>query len=255
MKITVINGSMRKGNTYGVTQAVLEHLRSHNDVEITEFNVADLDLPFCTSCHICFDKGEAFCPHYDVVSTVAKAIEDCDGLIMSGVCYAMHINAATKNLIDHFAYLFHRPRLFDKIGLVITTTAGAGENIVAKYLRQVLGHWGMGKAILLPMKIQTPTFLLNDKQKSQVSTATNKFYAAIKKEKPFPPSLISVVVHNSFRGHASISPPLSECDSAYWRDSGFADKVYPRRIFVVKFLVGGLIYPIMRRVFKKGHDG
>ena len=50
MNITVIHGSMRKGNTYGVTQAVLSSLRKHNDIKITEINVADLDLPFCLSC-------------------------------------------------------------------------------------------------------------------------------------------------------------------------------------------------------------
>jgi len=253
MKITVINGSMRKGNTYGVMQAVLEHLRAQKDVEITEINVADLNLPFCYSCHACFEKGEEFCPHSETVGTAAQAIENCDGLIISGVCYAMHVNAALKNLVDHFAYFFHRPRLFDKVGMVITTTAGAGENIVAKYLQQVLGHWGMGKAILLPMKIQTAEFSLNDKQKRQVLFNTNKFYNHIKNGKLSSPSFVNVIVHNSFRAHAAISPPLSECDSAYWRDSSFADKVYPRKISVMKSLVGKLIYPIMRNIFKKVH--
>lgn len=251
MKITVIHGSMRKGNTYGVTQMVLEHLRLYKDIEITAINIADLNLPFCRSCHVCFAKGEAFCPHSKTVNMVAKAIENCDGLIISGVCYAMHVNAAMKNLIDHFAYFFHRPRLFDKVGMVVTTTAGAGENIVAKYLRQTLGHWGMGKALLLPVKIQTEKFSLTDKQKKQVRTAAGKFYNAISQDKLSPPSLVSVIVHSSFRAHASISPPLSECDTAYWRDSGFADKVYPRKISMAKSLVGKLIYPIMRNIFKK----
>jgi len=174
-KITVIHGSMRKGNTYGVTQAVLECICAYGDVEINEISVADIDLPFCCSCHICFSKGNDFCPHKDIIGMVAKAIEDCDGLIISGVCYAMHINAAVKNLIDHLAYYFHRPRLFNKVGMVITTTAGAGENIVAKYMRQVLGHWGIGKAIILPMKIQTEKFTLTDKQKERVRIAADKF--------------------------------------------------------------------------------
>jgi len=251
MKITVINGSMRKGNTYGVTQAVLEYLLSQKDVEITEINVADLNLPFCCSCHQCFGKGEEFCPHNKTVGIVAKAIENCDGLIISGVCYAMHVNAAVKNLIDHLAYFFHRPRLFNKVGMVITTTAGAGENVVAKYLQQVLGHWGMGKAILLPLKIQTAEFSLTDKQKKQILASANQFYSNIKIGKLSPPSFVSVIVHNSFRAHAAISPPLSESDSAYWRDSGFEDKVYPRRIGVAKYLMGRLIYPIMKSVFKK----
>lgn len=250
MNITVIHGSMRKGNTYSVVQAVLDYLRTHNDVEITEISVADLDLPFCTSCHACFTKGEEFCPHKESIAPVVKSIEECDGLIISGVCYAMQINAAIKNLIDHLAYFFHQPRLFDKIGLVVTTTAGAGENIVAKYLRQTMGHWGVGKAFLLPVKIPTEKFALSGKQKERVRSAAHKFYTHIKNGKLSPPSFVSVIVHNSFRAHAA-PPSLSQCDAVYWRESGFADKVYPRRIGVMKSLVGAMIYSIMRKMFQK----
>ena len=222
MKILVIHGSMRKGNTYGVTQAVLERLRTYEDIQINEINIADLELPFCCSCHACFSKGEEFCPHSAIVGSVAKAIENCDGLIVSGVCYAMHINAAMKNLIDHLAYFFHRPRLFNKVGMVITTTAGAGENVVAKYLRQTLGHWGIGKAILLPLKIQTEKFSLTDKQKNHVCVTADKFYFDIKSGKLSPPSFVSVIVHNSFRAFTSIEPNSSECDAVFWRNSDFA---------------------------------
>jgi len=172
-------------------------------------------------------------------------------LIISGVCYAMGLNAAVKNLIDHFAYLFHRPRLFDKVGMVVATTAGAGENRVAKYLRQTIGHWGVGKAIMLPVKIQTEKFALSDKQKECIRIAADRFYSSIKNGKLSSPSLVSVIVHNSFRAHASITPSLSEADSAYWRQSGFADKVYPHKIGVGKWLVGKMMYPMMRGIFKK----
>ncbi|MCL2532211.1 MAG: NAD(P)H-dependent oxidoreductase [Oscillospiraceae bacterium] len=251
MNITVIHGSMRRGNTYNVTQAVLQQLRAHDDVTITEISVAELDLPFCRSCHTCFGKGEAFCPHRATLGPIAQAIEGCDGLIVSGVCYAMHINAAIKNLVDHFAYYFHQPRLFNQVGLVITTTAGAGDVRVGKYLRQVLGHWGMGKPLTLPMKIQTEKFMLTAKQQTRIHATAEEFYRNIKTGKLAQPSLTSVIVHNSFRAHASVTPPLSPCDSAYWRNSGFAHKVYPRSIGAGKWLMGKLIYPIMRSMFKR----
>jgi len=245
---------MRKGNTYGVTQAVLERLRTYDGIEINEISVADLELPFCRSCHACFAKGENFCPHFAIVGPVAKHIEECDGLIVSGVCYAMQINAAVKNLIDHFAYLFHRPRLFKTTGMVVTTTAGAGENRVAKYLRQAMGHWGAGKAILLPVKIQTDKFSLSDKQNARIRATADEFYSKIKTGKLSQPSFFSVIVHNSFRAHASHTPPLSECDAAYWRSSGFANKIYPRRIGAIKWLTGKMVHSIMKTVFKNVGD-
>lgn len=251
MNITVIHGSMRKGNTYGVTQAVISHLREYHDVKITEINVSDLDLHFCLSCHTCFTKGEHLCPHSGTVGEVARAIENCDGLMVSGVVYSMHINAAMKNLIDHLAYYFHRPRLFDKIGMVISTTAGAGEKRVTKYLSEVLGHWGISDATSLSLKIQTSDFSLSDKQKEKVRITADKFYDRIKNRKLSSPTFASVAVHNAFRGMNFVSPPMSECDFAYWNSSGFADKVYPRKVGFVKKAVGGLVYSIMKKVFQK----
>ena len=242
---------MRKGNTYGTTQAVMTCLQEHNDVTLTEIHVADLNLPFCLSCHTCFSKGEQFCPHRDTVQGVASAIENCDGLIVSGVVYAMHLNAAMKNLIDHLSYYFHRPRLFDKIGMVISTTAGAGEKRVTKYLSEVLGHWGISGAVVLSLKIQTSEFSLSDKQKRQIRITADKFYDRIKNKKLSQPTFSSVAVHNAFRGMNSLTPPLSECDAAYWRDSGFSDRVYPRKVGIVKKSVGSLAYSAMRKAFSK----
>ena len=251
MKIAVIHGSMRKGNTYSVTQAVLKHLRTNKGVEITEIHVSDLELPFCRSCHTCFGKGEGLCPHRKTVGMVAEAMESCDGLIISGAVYAMQINAAMKNLIDHLAYYFHRPRLFNKIGMVISTTAGAGEKRVAKYLSEVLGHWGISGSVMLPLKIQTPEFSLSDKQRERIRMAADKFYDKTKNKKLSQPTFSSIAVHNAFRGTSSLIKPFSECDAAYWRESGFADRIYPRRVGIIKSIVGLLAYSVMKKVFSK----
>ena len=249
MNITVIHGSMRKGNTYSVTGAVLERLRERGDVTITEFRVGDLDLPFCISCHTCFTKGEDYCPHSEALKPVRDALEASDGIILSGVCYAMHLNAAMKNFADHFAYYFHRPRMFNKSGMVITTTAGAGDSVVAKYLRQTLGHWGVGKAYILPVKIRTEKFSLTDKQAKRVNAAADRFYSNIKNRKLRPPSFSDMAVHNAFRASSSIENPISECDAAYWKASGFSERSYPRKTGFVKTFAGWFIYKFMRSFF------
>lgn len=54
-----------------------------------------------------------------------------------------------KTLFDHFAYLWmpHRPRkeMFSKIGIVISTAAGAGANRVTKSMAKQLFWWGVPK--------------------------------------------------------------------------------------------------------------
>ena len=138
MKILVVHGSLRKGKTSALTNEVMGILSSKADIDFTEVHAGDLNLPFCTSCHICFKKGEEFCPNYASYRTVYKTLLDSDGVILSGVTYMWSLNAAMKNLLDHLSFNFHRPVMFGKRGMVIATSSGAGEKNVAKYLRTVL---------------------------------------------------------------------------------------------------------------------
>ncbi len=251
MNIVILHGSMRKGNTYKLTQEVASILLKREDVSIREFSVSELELPFCESCHACFSAGEEFCPHREIMTPVAEAIESCDGLIISGVVYSLHLNAAMKNLIDHLSYYFHRPRLFSKKALVITTTAGAAERRIATYLKSVLGHWGVGYIKSLSCKIQTSPFSLNEKQLAKLRAAANAFYAAVSQNKTTPPTFESVAVHNAFRGMSSAPNGPSERDKAYWRDCGFANRAYPRPVGPLKSALGALVFGVMSRVFGK----
>ncbi|GHV43555.1 hypothetical protein FACS189490_13710 [Clostridia bacterium] len=91
MKILVIHGSMRKGNTYKLTSEITARLAKYPDVRITEYFVADLNLPFCLSCHACFAKGEELCPHYGQLRELHGALLSCDGVIISGTTYMWSI--------------------------------------------------------------------------------------------------------------------------------------------------------------------
>lgn len=248
MKITVIHGSMRRGNTYALTQAVLERLKAHGDVELTEFRVSELELPFCASCHLCFERGEDACPHRAILRPVTDAIESCDALVASGVVYALHLNAAMKNLIDHLAYYMHRPRLFDKQALVVTTTAGAAERAVAKYLRHILNEWGITTVRSLSLKIQVKPFSLKPKQRARMERVADAFYEDVKQRRLAPPDFRTVILINAFRGMNSAEKAISPYDQAYWRETGMVDQPFPRRISPAKAAVGNLMAAVMRRV-------
>jgi multimeric flavodoxin WrbA len=131
MKILVINGSMRKGNTYSLTREIVGRLSKKGGIRFNEISVADLKLPFCLSCHTCFSKGEEHCPHYDIMKIVEDELAECDGVIFSATTYMWALNAAMKNLLDHLSFYFHRPSMFGKKGMAIATATGAGEKGVA----------------------------------------------------------------------------------------------------------------------------
>jgi multimeric flavodoxin WrbA len=148
MKIVVLHGQMHKGSTYNITKLFLENLSDEN-TEITEFFMPENAPSFCMGCFSCFIVSEEKCPHADVVQPIVKAIDEADLLILESPCYVLGMSGQLKTLLDHLAYrwMIHRPHpeMFSKVGLAISTAAGAGTKKVTKSLKDNLFHWGVPK--------------------------------------------------------------------------------------------------------------
>lgn len=147
MNIVVVNGNMRHGSTWHCVQAVLAELEQQSSVEITEYNLPK-DLPeFCVGCYSCFYKGETACPHAQYVQPIAEAIAQSDVVVLSSPVYGMDVSGQMKAFLDHLCYMWmsHRPNpaMFNKIGLVVVTTAGAGLGHTAKTMKNSLKFWGV----------------------------------------------------------------------------------------------------------------
>ena len=65
--LLAIHSSMRNGNTYALAQGIIRRLSKKPDVKITEVSVAELNLPFCLSCHLRFQWGEKLCLPYGII--------------------------------------------------------------------------------------------------------------------------------------------------------------------------------------------
>ena len=247
MNILVLHGSMRKGHTHALTQAIVSRLSTKPEVEIEAIGVDELDLPFCISCHLCFKKGEEHCPHYDQLRRVTAALHACDGLIISGTTYMWALNAAMKNLLDHHAWLFHRPALFGKHGIVVATSAGAGEKNVTRYLRSVLGQWGINKAQVVTLNTKEQKMGgggdgLPAKKAANIDNVVEVFYQRIKSGKQLSPALKSIAVHNAFRAMSLSDYSESERDTAHWQKPGFVDKSYPAKAGLCQRIVGAIVF-------------
>jgi multimeric flavodoxin WrbA len=157
------------------------------------------------------------------------------------------LNAAMKNLLDHFAYMFHRPSLFGKQGMAIATAAGVGEKDVAKYLKTVLGQWGVNGAVVVTQTIkehslQTYGTGLSLQETLRVDKAVERFYDNIKSGRQFSPSVKGVAVHNAFRAMSLSKYSESERDTQHWSKDGLRDKAYPVDAGIVKRALGTLVY-------------
>ena len=249
MNILVIHGSMRKGNTHALVKQITDRLYLKQDISIHEISVSNLELPFCRSCHLCFTKGEEYCPDYSVMRGIQSALADCDGLIVSGVTYVWALNAAMKNLMDHLAYGFHRPSLFGKKGLIVATSTGTGEKNVAKYLRSALGQLGVNKAIVVTQTEKEKKLLSPARFSKKLDRAAERFYRQLSENHTLSPSIKNIAVHNAFRAMSLSEYSESERDTQYWRQDAL-NRVYPLRAGALQYTVGAMVFAASKHMTK-----
>lgn len=149
MKVCIIHGSPRKGNTYKATSIFMETLRNHGTVEFTEFFLPR-DLPhFCLGCTNCFEYGEERCPHVSYVQPIVESMRDADGIVLTSPVYVLAASGGMKAFLDHLGYLFmaHRPmeEMFSKVGMILSTAAGGGTGLTNKNMSRCMRFWGILK--------------------------------------------------------------------------------------------------------------
>jgi multimeric flavodoxin WrbA len=147
MKITLINGNMRHGSTWNCANQIIKTIGESEKVELTEFSLPR-DMPhFCNGCFSCIYNGENTCPHREQVNPIVASIIQADLLILTSPVYGMDVSGQMKALLDHlcFMWMSHRPNpgMFQKIGLTVSTTAGAGLGHTTKTMRNSMKFWGM----------------------------------------------------------------------------------------------------------------
>lgn len=153
MKITVINGNMRHGSTWNSMNLLVKEIEKKKGVEIREFSLPK-DMPhFCNGCFSCIYKGEGTCPHASFVKPIVESMEEADLIILTSPVYGMDVSGQMKALIDHLCYMWmsHRPnpKMFNKVAVTISTTAGAGLSHTTKTMKNSLTFWGVKRIFSL----------------------------------------------------------------------------------------------------------
>lgn len=235
MKICIIHGSPRKGNTLFATEIFKEALQKQGEYQFTEFFLPK-DLPrFCHGCYVCFEKGEDKCPNAGYVQPIATAIREADGLVITSPVYSLAESAAVKTLLDHLSYNYmnHRPteEMFSKVAMVITTTAGYGTNHAIKPIRRTFRYWGMRRITSLGLTIFAKEWVEMDERKQQkfkslIARKAQTFSKMLVKRKQLQPMLFTrfffQVCKRLISGYTDDHP-----DKIYWKQQGWLDKKRP----------------------------
>lgn len=231
MKISVIHGSQRNGNTEKTIQIVKSKLNSLGNNHFFDFYLPK-DLPlFCCGCFQCLDKGifgGEFCPHAKYTHPILEKMKLSDGIIIASPVYSLAESGQLKVFLDHFGCIFmsHRPlqEMFSKTAFVISTTAGAGTKHVIKPIERSLKYWGIPKVYKCGLTLwaknwnEMPLKKRNKYEKCLVKKSC-AFYNSMKNKKVYIP-LKTKILFSIFRNLMN-SYLDGHQDKEYWRDKGW----------------------------------
>lgn len=241
LRVLAINSSSRKMNTYELISQVKEILKIHNiDVEI--INLFDYDIKACIGCEHCLIKSG--CVLDDQVKIIMEKIKSSDGIILTSPVYMENISGKLKTFVDRTCRWFHRPQIYGKPVLVISTTKGSGLKSTIKYLERVVIQWGGFNTGKIGRNIRT----INNKiSKSECENFIG--HLNMNKEK-YTPSLKSLV---NFQIQKELAYKLNGLDREYWEDKGwFADVYYFKcRINILKRLIATSFGKFLNKVVNK----
>ena len=235
MRITVLNGSMRHGSTWHCMDLIKQEIEKKVEVEVKEFFLPK-DMPhFCQGCYSCFYNGEETCPHRECMNPIVEATLEADLLILTSPVYGMDVSGQMKALLDHMCYLWmsHRPdsRMFKKVGLTVSTTAGAGLGHTSKTMRNNLKFWGVKKLYsfkfpVSAMKWSEVSKKKQDKIDRETRILSAKIVKAVENIDKVPNPLFRSFFFKMMCGLQKKND-WNPTDRKHWQDQGWIDGVKP----------------------------
>lgn len=223
MKTVVIHGQKHKGSTYHITKMLLEKMNC-DECDISEFYVNGIND--CTGCFQCVMKGEQYCPDRTQTEEIIKAIEEADVIVIDSPTYVLNMSGQLKTFFDHMGYRWvtHRPypTMKEKIGVAISTTAGAGALKTTKEIATQMRWWCVGKVYRIPVAVSAMNWnQVSSKKKKEIEKITTKTAkSVIRKAGHVRPGMKAKCLFFLMKlMHKDMD--YSPVDKAYWKEQGW----------------------------------
>lgn len=147
VNVSIIYGTMNKTSTYNCVQLLLGELRLNINIKVTEFFLQQ-NVPYFTSGYFsCVENSVQACPHLNDFDYIANSLYESDLIILACPVSECDINPEMKAVLDDLSYRYTQNKIHslmhNKIGLVMSTTAGAGLFNTVRTLKRNLNFWGV----------------------------------------------------------------------------------------------------------------
>lgn len=232
LKIVSVVGSGRiNGNTDRLVRVLEQRLRNLSaergiPLSISHILLGTCELRQCRGCRICFEKGGSYCPIHDDLQNLVSQITDADGLIFASPVYMEDVSGLMKCLLDRMAYLSHRPSLYRKRAVLLTTSGAGASGRSLKTMKNALSAWGAQAVAMKNIRAGAridgdgllKVFLA---QADQISRALLDSLAPEMLQKP---SFYALLAFGIQRRYYLRCTRAAQIDRDYWRSHGWLDR-------------------------------
>ncbi|MBQ8933159.1 MAG: flavodoxin family protein [Eubacterium sp.] len=121
MKIAVLNGSPKIGNTAAMVAAFEEGAKAAGH-EVEVLHVGKMKIAGCLGCEYCHTKGEGKCIQKDDMEKVMPAYLDCDMVVYASPIYYFGMTAQLHAAIQR-VYCIGKPAKATKAALLLSSAS------------------------------------------------------------------------------------------------------------------------------------
>jgi multimeric flavodoxin WrbA len=182
MKISIINGSPRKkGATAGLLHEVERHLKTKNDVSIFFYDLADIDMRFCSGCEACYSQGNCVIKN-DKLNSIVNNVKQSDAIVIGTPTHGSNVSAMLKNFMDRGHFIVEQS-LYGKKCMSLTSYEIADGSSAQKILNKFFVVSGGTVIRSHLVKVGFNKNPLNLKLKKRIEKSTDKLYHSVKNNK------------------------------------------------------------------------
>ena len=166
MKIAILNGSPRVGNTSAMVNAFSEGAKEAGH-EVEVLHVGKMKINGCLACEYCHTKGEGKCIQKDDLEKIMPAYLESDMVVFASPIYYFAPTAQLEAAWQR-VYCIGKPAKATKAALLLSSGSGAYDAAIAQY-KAFTGYVG-----IQDMGVCTAT---GDENKSEAKLAEIKAFA------------------------------------------------------------------------------
>ncbi len=141
MKIAILNGSPKVGNTAGLIDCFAQGAKEAGH-EVEVLHVGRMKIAGCLGCEYCHTRGEGKCIQQDDMAKVMPAYREADMIVYASPVYYFDVTAQLSAAMQR-VYAIGKPTKATKAALILSSASpNTGSGAIASY-RNMIGYMGM----------------------------------------------------------------------------------------------------------------